>query len=197
MAYQYDVFISYKNQPGLVTWVKDHFQPLLQTWLDNELPQPAAIFRDKVSIEAGDQWSKAIKEALGGSRVIIAVLTPQYFTSKWCVAEWQSFEKRELLRADTANKLLIPVKYSNGPHFPVCASNRQFTDATDFLGVNGTVIPPQSIEAAALETKVKLLAKLIADRLLLTPTHKVFPIVDPNKVKLPKLPTPNRTKPIP
>lgn len=195
MAYQYDVFISYKNQPGLVTWVKDHFQPLLQTWLDNELPQPAVIFRDKVSIEAGDEWSTAIKDALACSKVVIAVLTPQYFTSKWCIAEWQSLEKRERRSAATKNKLLIPVKYSNGPHFPAFATSRQFTPATDFLDVNGTVIPPQSSEAAALETKVKQLAKLIADRLAFAPKHKAFPVVDPDTVKLPKLPSPKKPTP--
>lgn len=192
MPYKYDVFISYKNQPGLVTWVKDHFQPLLQTWLDNELPQPAVIFRDKVSIDAGDEWSNAIKEALARSKVVIAVLTPQYFTSKWCIAEWQSLEKREKGSANTKNKLLIPVKYSNGPHFPAFASSRQFTPATDFLDVNGTVIPPQSTEAAALESKVKLLSALIAGRLALAPAHKTFPIIDPATVKLPKLPNPQK-----
>ena len=179
-----------------MTWVKDHFQPLLQTWLDNELPEPAVIFRDKQSIDAGDKWSESIKDALGCSKVVIAVLTPQYFTSEWCIAEWQSFENREKISPKTKNKLLIPVKYSNGPHFPDFATCRQFTSVTDFLDVNGTVIPPLSSEAAALERKVKELARLIVDRIELAPEHTdAFPMVDPTTVELPELP--KRKKPTP
>lgn len=195
MPYRYDVFISYRNQPGLVGWVRDHFQPLLQTWLDNELPSGATIFRDKVSIEAGDEWSDAIKNALADSRCLIAVLTPQYFRSKWCVAEWQSIDSRGALQAQTRNKLLIPIRYSNGPYFPQFATNKQFSAETDFLDVNGTVVPPNSSQAAALEDKIKLLAKTIAARLALAPDHQPFPIIDPDTVELPTLPDPRKPTP--
>lgn len=195
MPYKYDVFISYKNQPGLVPWVKDHFQPLLQTWLDNELPKQPAIFRDKVSIEAGDDWNEAIRDALLCSRIVIAVLTPQYFTSAWCIAEWQSVEKREQLSQDTKDKLLIPLKYSNGPFFPKLATRRQFTEETDFLEVNSTVVSQGSTAQARLEAKVQKLAKLISERLAIAPPHRRFPIVDPNTVKLPKLPKPWKPTP--
>lgn len=195
MPYRYDVFISYRNQPGLVGWVRDHFQPMLQTWLDNELPDGASIFRDKVSIDAGDEWSSAIKDALVDSRFVVAVLTPQYFQSKWCLAEWLSLDSRGALSPTTHNKLLIPIRYSNGPFFPDIATRRQFTDATDFLEVNGTVIPPNSAKAVALEDKVKLLAKLIADRLPLAPHHQPFAIVEPSTVQLPPLPNPRKPMP--
>jgi hypothetical protein len=195
MPYRYDVFISYRNQPGLVSWVRDHFQPLLQTWLDNEFPTGATIFRDKVSIEAGDEWSVSIKEALADSRFVIAVLTPQYFQSKWCLAEWHSLVNRGALHEQTRNKLLIPIRYSNGLFFPEIATKRQFSDATDFLEVNGTVIPPNSPQAVALEAKVKLLAKLIVDRLALAPDHQPFQIVDPAEVELPPLPQPRKPTP--
>ncbi|MCU0755919.1 MAG: toll/interleukin-1 receptor domain-containing protein [Xanthomonadales bacterium] len=192
MKYEYDVFISYKNQPGLVGWVQQHFQPLLQTWLDHELPYPPTLFRDKVSIAAGDDWNQAIRDALCNSRILIAILTPQYFTSPWCVAEWLSMEQREDADPGTRNQLLIPLKYSNGPHFPEFATRRQFVDCTDYLDVNSTVKPNIEI----LEGKVKQLARIIASRMQLVPVHQPFPIIDPATVTLPDLPgTPRRPTP--
>jgi hypothetical protein len=165
---------------------------MLQTWLDNELPDGASIFRDKVSIEAGDEWSLAIKQALADSRFVVAVLTPQYFQSKWCLAEWHSLDIRGALDPRTQNRLLIPIRYSNGPYFPPLVSSRQFSDATDFLDVNSTVIPANSARAAALEDKVKLLARLIAERLPLAPLHQPFAIVEPSTVQIPLIPNPRK-----
>ncbi len=195
MGYKYDLFISYKNQPGLVGWIADHFQPMLQRRLEFELPHQPTIFRDKVSIEAGDEWDPAIREALAKSRLMVAVLTPQYFTSPWCVAEWSAMEAREKLLKDARNKLLIPVKFSNGDSFPGSATQRQFTVTTEFLDVNSTVIPAGSAKAAALEDKVAGLARLLAERLVFAPRFESFPIVDPATVKLPKLPQRKRPTP--
>lgn len=195
MTYVYDVFISYKNQAGLVDWVADHFCPLLQKRLSLELHYEPSIFRDKVSIAAGDEWDPAIKKALATSRLIVAILTPQYFTSKWCVAEWLSMEKREKLSLQTANKLLIPVKFSNGDNFPTLASKRQFVPSTDFLGVNHTVVPSKSDREVALESKVKELAELVAQRLPIAPPFRKFATVDPATVKLPA--SPQRKRPTP
>jgi len=195
MAYKYDVFISYKNQLGLTDWVADFFSPLFQKRLSLELNYEPSIFRDKVSIAAGDEWSPAIKKALATSRLVVAILTPQYFTSKWCVAEWQSMEKREKLSRQTANKLLIPVKFTNGDNFPPIATKRQFTPSTDFLDVNHTIVASKTNQEVALESKVKELAELVAQRLQLAPQFREFAIVEPTRVSLPVLPRRKRPTP--
>ena len=191
MDYSYDVFISYKNQDGLLQWVGQHFQPMLQRKLSLALPRQAAVFRDKTDIKAGDIWGPAIQESLKASRLIVAVLTPQYFTSKWCMAEWESMVKRELLLAKHgAHRLLVPIVFSNGEFFPGHVTDaKKGRQCSDFKSVANDVIPPGSQREADLETKVDTLVQLLVPKIQSVPKFQpAFPIADPAKVKLPKLP---------
>ena len=196
MATKFDVFVSYRHAPDIGDWMAI-FHTTLETWIQRETTIQANVFRDKPSIAAGDEWSEAIKTALSTSRILIAVLTPTYFTSKWCVAEWRTIEQKEATHESARNQLIIPVKFSNGHHYPDFVRKRQFDDElTDFRVVNNPIIPPKSERHALLVEKVKALAVLVAERLQSVQVQDSDCLVDPDTVLLPNLPS-SPTNPTP
>jgi hypothetical protein len=87
MTYQYDFFLSYSRKKPVGNWVRNHFWHELRQWLDSYTAQPARIFIDE-DIEVGDFWPNHLESALRVSKYLIAIWSPQYFTSPWCRAEW-------------------------------------------------------------------------------------------------------------
>ena len=86
MAYQYDVFISYKSESK--DWVLKAFLPLFERHLQEALGgRKPSIFMDMQRIENGDAWRNTLRYALAHSRCVVAVLTPSYFHSEWCTKE--------------------------------------------------------------------------------------------------------------
>ena len=120
MAYKYDIFLSYPRSGQVGLWVKNHFLPLLHECLNSHLACAPSIFVDDMQ-PTGVRWATNIKEALRQSKLLVAVWTPPYFRSKWCVAEWSSMLERELVldRHDQKPRrgLVYPVVYSDGEHF--------------------------------------------------------------------------------
>jgi hypothetical protein len=132
MTYQYDFFLSYSRKNPVGNWVRNHFCPELRQWLDSYTAQPARIFIDQ-DIEVGDFWPNHLESALRASKYLIAIWSPQYFTSPWCRAEWQSMRERELilnLHRGTAG-LVYPVVFSDGKNFPPEAGRAQRIDFSD------------------------------------------------------------------
>ena len=129
MAYDYDVFLSYPRGGHVCAWVHNHFLPLLLEGLRNRLKHTPRIFVDTAQ-PTGVQWPDNIRNALTASRLLVAVWTPPYFRSEWCLAEWESMLAREaVLRRSGHNArrgLVYPVVYSDGDHFDPRAKDTQF-----------------------------------------------------------------------
>lgn len=129
MGYQYDIFVSYPRAGQVGSWVHKHFLPVLSECLNVHLPDEPRIFVD-TDQPTGIQWPEHIKEALLKSRLLMAVWTPPYFRSQWCIAEWTSMLEREQLLAEDGCKpdrgLVYPVIYSDGKHFDERAKNVQY-----------------------------------------------------------------------
>jgi hypothetical protein len=121
MGYRYDLFISYSRRGNVLGWVKNHLYPVLKSCLEDELPRRPEIFIDD-RLEVGGNWPNELANALLHSRMLLAVWSPPYFRSSWCLAEWQSMVKRqELLGMGTRQNpsgLVYPVVFSDGEHFP-------------------------------------------------------------------------------
>ena len=131
MRYEFDVFLSYTRQANAGEWVKNHFHPVLYEALDNHMPREPEIFID-YEMGTGIDWPKKLETSLQRSRLVVAVLSPPYFRSKWCVAEWKTMSEREktLGYATNANPemLIHPVVYADGTHFPGYAQRNQSYD---------------------------------------------------------------------
>ncbi|MGN7805777.1 TIR domain-containing protein [Ensifer sp. 22521] len=135
MAYEWDIFLSYPSTPYVQPWVDNHFFPLLRDHLDALLPNEPRIFVDRAQ-PVGVEWPDNIKHALKHSRMMVAVWTPPYFRSHWCIAEWESMLAREQRFASlgTVNRmrLVYPVKYSDGRNFDERAQRIQVKDLSSF-----------------------------------------------------------------
>ena len=154
MSYEYDVFLSYSRRTPVLEWVRDYFKPALEQWLAQSLPLEPVVFRDEEALETGTTWPLALQEGLERSRILVAVLSPSYFRSDWCIAEWTSMRQREAQLGFRApgnpQGLIYPVTFHDGDHFSEDAKaikprdlrrwNRaspafpQTTDYYDFLG---------------------------------------------------------------
>src|SRR4051794_9276077 len=104
MGYQYDIFISYRRQPETLTWIREHFLPLLDHWVGLELGRDPSVFVHEISqrIAPGAHWPAALNDCLVASRVLIALWTKNYFTSRWCASEFAHMLAREQSRSGRA-----------------------------------------------------------------------------------------------
>lgn len=87
MAYQYDVFLSYRRSNNWPRYVENHFFPMLKHWLDTILGRPSLIFFDVHDIETGEAWPYKLANGLACSKAMVCLWTKEYFGSEWCRAE--------------------------------------------------------------------------------------------------------------
>jgi hypothetical protein len=118
MAYEYDAFISYRRTWR--KWIRNAFLPSLTFYLNEELAGECLqgkVFVDENDIEEGAQWPAALAQAHSRARVLIPVLSRQFFQSDWCRVELGlMFDRASLTRA--ATPLVIPCVVHDGEHFP-------------------------------------------------------------------------------
>ena len=138
MAYEYDVFISYKSGGIFGDWVHKTFLKNFKDFLENALNRDVNLFVDESEILSGEAWSERIKGALIQSRCLIPILSPTYFRSEWCYCEYNAFREREkrLGYGTTHNSggLMVPVRIFDGEHFPDFAKKIQSFNCIDFFG---------------------------------------------------------------
>ena len=138
MDYKYDLFISYRRCPPVGDWVHYHLIPQLKCWLPGPLGRPLSIFYDDGYEAGGDgvpigaELPWALGAALGRSRCLLPVFSPEYFWSEWCRWELAAMRRREKsLGFRTASNpacLILPVKFSDGINFPTSVSNMDWQD---------------------------------------------------------------------
>ncbi len=132
MSYTFDVFLSYSRKDPVLPWVRYFFKPLLEAWLRESMPEEPLIFRDEDSLETGTSWPLALQQGLHRSKVFVAVLSPSYFRSPWCRAEWKSFRQREnqlgLRTQGSVRGLIYPICFFDGDSFPPDAKDIQHRD---------------------------------------------------------------------
>jgi hypothetical protein len=176
--YKFDVFVSVKNDEVFGQWLRDHFLPLFESYLKNdvivECHRPIkGIFYYKKSLQPGDPWPDELREAIRESRVAVALCSPEYFYSKWCLTEFHSF----LERGRNANaKVVIPASVHDGEAFPEEARNIQAADFSSYV-----IVGPGFAETKRytefqehLKEFSKRVAKLVHD----APNFAAWPVVE-------------------
>jgi TIR domain len=185
LPYEYDVFLSYTVSSSNGAWVREHFRSLLVDRLENAMPRSPRLF-DFDEQETGMAWPDNLARALRGSRLLVAVLSPPYFRSAWCLAEWNSMLARERLLGlsseDDPKGLIYPIVYADGIHFPDSAKRR--FNKHDFSAWNYPNRHFRETEAFLDFTNaVANVAEEIAGRLDdVPPWRDDFPIVRPGHV---------------
>lgn len=124
MSYEYDIFISYKRDANGQTlrWIKQHFEPLLALRVEQELGGGSVrIFYDE-ALESGASWPHDLGAKLGRSKILIALWSKNYFSSKWCALEMSHMLAREkaakMRTAANPGGLIVPAIIHDGDDFP-------------------------------------------------------------------------------
>ena len=107
--------------------VENIFCPLFYHWLGEELPG-VTVFLD-YEVETGASWPRSLGQALSQSRVLVPLLSRQYFSSSWCQLEFGHMLAREakcgFRTAGRASGLIVPAHIHDGESFPARAREIQ------------------------------------------------------------------------
>lgn len=119
--YENDIFISYRRSDlDWVRWTRDNFVRALSSLLRVRLGQ-IKVFVDE-TIDDGASWPNHLAMSLSRSRIMVAVLSRDYFHSDWCRLELALMHHREKTgKFRTATNpwgLIIPVIIDDGTCFP-------------------------------------------------------------------------------
>lgn len=193
--YTYDLFISYRREPPVLDWVKNHFHPLLEQWLPNYTPgrRRPKIFIDW-KIETGSAWPLALEQALRMSRCLVSVWSPEYFRSRWCVAEWKTMQRRETLCRLKSSRnsagLVYPVVFADGEFFPRGALSTQHKDMRAWN--SPYPVFRETANYINFDQEVQNVCQELARMIQRAPGWKRWPVVRPQplaraRVRLPRL----------
>lgn len=120
-GYEHDIFISYRRSDvDWVRWTRENFVRALNSLLRVRLGQIKVFVDD--TIDDGASWPNHLAMSLSRSRIMVAVLSRDYFQSDWCRLELALMHHREktgnLRTAENPWGLIIPVVIDDGHCFP-------------------------------------------------------------------------------
>lgn len=119
--YEYDIFISYRrSDTDWVRWTRENFVRALSSLLRVRMGS-IKVFVDE-TIENGASWPNHLAMSLSRSRIMVPVLSRDYFQSDWCRLELALMHQREkicnLRTAASPWGLIHPVVIDDGNCFP-------------------------------------------------------------------------------
>lgn len=160
--YLYDVYVSYYRGGGIIGEWTQQFVRTLQEWLTIELPEEPQFFYD-ASPSIGLRGDAVELEAIRRSKVMLAVLTPAYFASNWCVFEWSCFAERKR-RGGARTELILPLVVRGRASLPSPVRSLDAIDAGALLEFgrpheSGRSLSPT--QAFILKHTVEALASMI------------------------------------
>lgn len=139
MGYEFDVFLSYTTDYPFGDWVHEHFRPLFEGYLNNDLGRRARIFVDRDNIAPGEAWPERLARSLADSCCLVAIWSPSYFASTWCKNECAVMVYRENQLGYRTIKnprgLILPVIVHDGESFPEFAKRMQSLNCKDFARI--------------------------------------------------------------
>ncbi len=109
----YDLFVSYSTKDNVPPpgeregWVQvfvRRVRDLAVTYTNQNLATTADVepgwdtFYAPDEIHAGQQWEARLRGAIAHTRVLLACLSPHYWSSQWCRIEWETYLENESAR---------------------------------------------------------------------------------------------------
>jgi hypothetical protein len=153
------------------------------------LHEEPSVFVDQ-DIDYGSDWPDTLAHALHRSCHMLAIWSPSYFRSKWCVAEWETIRERErqagLRTGGIGTSLIYPVVYSDGESFPPDAKRTQSrVDLHDYAYPYEQF--KKSEKYLAFFDKITLIADELKTRLDSVPDWNAeWPMLKPQSVAIPQ-----------
>lgn len=172
MAYQYDIFVSYRRDPEALLWIGRFLKPIIEHRVSMELQREVKVFVHEVGsqIPAGTAWPVALGEALATSRILIALWSGNYLTSEWCRQELSLMLDREAkTKARTGNNkygLVVPIVAHDGETIPRPLANAQRLEVKDCFNSR---MPSDGPLAASLVDRIAVHASGISGAIKAAP----------------------------
>lgn len=143
------IFLSYRS-------LEAEFAIRLATDLKN---LGVNLWMDRLDIAPGDDWPKMLQKAVNNSLALIAIISPDYISSKYC--------QRELGRADRLELPVFPVLLKTVPDsdWPIQVENHQYIDFRDWQNDNAY--------QTQLNKLVNILKERFSDQTSLTPNPEM------------------------
>lgn len=188
-GYVWDAFISYRREPpgqDLITpWLREVVHRV-RYWLSEELGgRPARVFFDAGSLDVGVNWPDQLRQALLTSSCLVPVLSPQYFQSRWCLAEFGSFLERSRTVPPYHTPIILPLVLHGAQWFPPEAQRIQQLDLSRHVGTVAAFW--QTARADELDQLLQMFASQLARAVLEAPPFRPdWPLVEPEPGDLPR-----------
>jgi tetratricopeptide (TPR) repeat protein len=93
----YDLFISYAHADNTRGQVRDLCDAVRQDFR-RFAGRDLEVFFDEAAIPTMADWERRIAQGLRESRLFLAVLSPGYFASAYCLREWDEYVRYEAMR---------------------------------------------------------------------------------------------------
>lgn len=186
MDYSYDVFISYRRSPPVGPFVVNVLHDLFAGWLNDEMEGDPRIFMDRTVMRAGDPLPARLAGALIRSRCLLAICSPSYFRSPWCLSEWETFHKREKL-CGRPDSLIVPVLFHEGGQVKDYLAARTYADFTDYTFIDAALF--RTDLGLGAQRAIKKLAADVAARIKTVPPFQAnWPVYTPQFAPPPEPP---------
>ena len=177
--YRYEVFVSYRRGTVHSQWLIEHFLPLFKDLLREEVADRCGrdtsdLFHDENDILPGMSIPAKVANGLKTARCLLALVSPRYFLSHYCLVEWESFK----LRGQSESRdLLVPAVLNPGLTVQAKVGDTMWADLSDYLIVGEGF--KKSERYVQFQDEVKKLARRVADISANAPDWKEFQICDP------------------
>ena len=196
-GYVHDIFISYRHAGPAHTWVTEYFFPLLKDWLPEHMPPDYQISENSIftdtQVETGTSWPIRLVEALRTSRCLLPIWSPQYFRSKWCMAELHTMLEREKIlgmrKGHNWSGIIYPVIFKSACLIPPEYRTIQYEDLSHW-GINASSFKDSS-EYLHLESGVQKICEKLRPMILGAPDWQdTWPTVTPEALPSNAFPLP-------
>lgn len=172
-GYKYDIFLSYHRGTVSDDWV-NRLVEILTSYVSSYLGREVVIFFDREDVLSSTSTHAALADALRKSRCMVCLWSPRYFSSDWCITEWETFLRRE---EEVNQKLIIPARIHGGEHFPVRAKEIQMADFSQYFSLASAFWESQL--AVEFEKQLKPFSENVAATLQSSPEFSDdFPFIE-------------------
>jgi hypothetical protein len=174
-VYVYEVFLSYRRGVVHSQWLVEHFVPLFKDRLRDEIAEQCdrdagELFLDVNEVQPGMSIGNKVVDGLKTARCLVALLSPSYFRSPWCLVEWDSFRAR-------GQGLIVPTILSQGATVKRAVGDTMWADFSDYTIIGEGF--KKTERYVAFQDEIKRLAKVVAAVIAGAPPWSDFSVCNP------------------
>ncbi len=128
----WDLFVSYAHADDHDGWVTALLSAIRAEHAEFT-PAPLRVFFDRDDIPSMDDWQRRIYDGLHASKLMLAVLSQDYFRSDYCHREWDVYRQQEA-RREMLGESIEPIYIVTVPGFEADADGAFGKWLSEWLG---------------------------------------------------------------